>query len=253
MDALRRQPAFERMGFHGARGARRLLAIPEQDEARNAADVVAHRHLRVRLGIDLGEAHARAQLGGHLLEHGRHHLAGATPVGPEVDQHRQAGAGDEAVEAVSGQIERLAWQDQRAAFAAFGGVGQAIVRHAVDGEAVRAGEFHRDFLEANDLASRWWRAPENQACTRQGRSGAIQQRYQFAGGVERRGVVETANVGVADEYLRHGAAAAGAGDHLVLHRGVEIDADLFDLGDAAALEQALGGDAVWAYGGAVQD
>src|SRR5574340_465547 len=107
------------------------------------------------------------------------------------------------------------------------------------------------FLEANDLASRWWRAPENQARTRQGRSGAIQQRHQFAGGVERRGVVETANVGVADEYLRHGAAAAGAGDHLVLLRGVEIDADLFDLGDAAALEQALGGDAVRANGGAV--
>src|SRR5512139_3056505 len=73
MNALRRQPAFERVGFHRAGGARRLNPVPEQDEAGNAADMVAHRHLRVRLGVDLGEAHARAHFGRHLLEDRRHH------------------------------------------------------------------------------------------------------------------------------------------------------------------------------------
>ena len=60
-----------------------------------------------------------------------------------------------------------------------------------------------------------------------------------------------ADVGVADEDLRDGAAAAGAGHHFFLLRRVEVDANLFDLGDAAALEQALCGDAVRADGGAI--
>src|SRR5512135_3678554 len=99
-------------------------------------------------------------------------------------------------------------------------------------------------------ASRLWRVLEIQARARGG-SGACEQRHQFAGGVERRGVVETADVGVADEDLRYGAAAAGAGHHFFLLRRVEVDANLFDLGDAAALEQALCGDAVGADGGAI--
>src|SRR3569832_100466 len=172
LDALRRQPAFQRMGFHRTRDARGLDAIPEQDQAGDAFDVVAHRHLRMGFGIDLGEAHTRAHLGGHLLEHRRHHLAGAAPAGPEIDQYRQSSLGDEAVERVGGEIHGFARQQGRAALTAFGPVGQPIVRHAVDGEAVGAGKFHRESLKRMIFASRWGAMPEILACSGKRRAQA---------------------------------------------------------------------------------
>jgi len=92
--------------------------------------------------------------------------------------------------------------------------------------------------------------------TRAGKSSALsclsagEQRHQTARRIQRGGVVEAADVGVANKYLRHGAATA-AGDHFVLFRRIEIDTDFFDVGDAAALEQTLGRDAIRANGGAL--
>jgi hypothetical protein len=62
---------------------------------------------------------------------------------------------------------------------------------------------------------------------------AAQQRFELAGAVELIQIVTTADVGVADVNLRHGAAA-GLLHHLLATRGIEVDANLFDPGDALA-------------------
>src|SRR5690606_21802748 len=68
--------------------------------------------------------------------------------------------------------------------------------------------------------------------------------------VERRQVVEAADVALSDEDLRH-RAAAGFLDHLVATRRLEIDVDLLDVGDAARLQKHLGALAIRAGAGAV--
>src|SRR5512135_1392513 len=79
---------------------------------------------------------------------------------------------------------------------------------------------------------------------------AAQQRIELAGAVQRRQVVETADVNVADVNLRHGAPP-GLCHHLLALRRVEVDADLLDLRDALRLEQHLGALAIGADGSAV--
>ena len=56
----------------------------------------------------------------------------------------------------------------------------------------------------------------------------LQQRHEAAALVERDQVVAAADVGVADEDLRHGAPA-GELHHGVALGGVQVDADLLDL------------------------
>src|SRR3990167_7834637 len=72
---------------------------------------------------------------------------------------------------------------------------------------------------------------------------ALQQRNQAATLVERDQVVAAADVGVADEDLRHGAPA-GDFDHRVALGRVQVDADILDLRDATLLQQRLGALAV---------
>src|SRR5471030_1369578 len=68
--------------------------------------------------------------------------------------------------------------------------------------------------------------------------------------IERIQIVETADVGVADVNLRHGAAAGLLHHQRALVR-VEVDADFFNRGHALGFQQALGAHAIRADGGGV--
>src|SRR5688572_16834409 len=74
-------------------------------------------------------------------------------------------------------------------------------------------------------------------------SGALQQRDEAAAAVERDQVIAAADVGVADEDLRHGAPLGGV-HHRDAGLGVAVDADLLDLFDALGLEDLLGSNAI---------
>src|SRR5882757_3472019 len=52
-------PAAELLAHHGAALARDLLALVKDDERGNAADAEACAESLLRLGVDLGQAHAR--------------------------------------------------------------------------------------------------------------------------------------------------------------------------------------------------
>src|SRR5687768_12434440 len=66
-----------------------------------------------------------------------------------------------------------------------------------------------------------------------------EQRVEAAGAIERGEVVVAADVPLTDVDLRDGAPA-GALHHFLAARGLEVDADLLDLGHALRLEQPLG-------------
>src|SRR5690348_11070800 len=70
------------------------------------------------------------------------------------------------------------------------------------------------------------------------RAGQGQERLEAAAAVQRDELVAAADVDVADEDLRHRPAVRKA-DHLLALVGVEVDADLVDLLDAALLEKRL--------------
>ena len=70
------------------------------------------------------------------------------------------------------------------------------------------------------------------------RSGALQQCLQAAALVERDQVVAAADMGRADEHLRH-AAPPGERHHRVALTRVQINADIIDLDHAALLRTAL--------------
>ena len=58
----------------------------EDHERRDAHDAVLACELRLLIDIDLAEFVFR-MLGGELLDHGRHHAAGAAPSRPEIHEH----------------------------------------------------------------------------------------------------------------------------------------------------------------------
>src|SRR6266581_568156 len=80
---------------------------------------------------------------------------------------------------------------------------------------------------------------------RHGASGGVEERIEPAGAIEGIEFVAAADVGIADEDLRHGAPS-GPFHHLAAPDRLEIDADLVDSRDALALEQLLGADAIGA-------
>ena len=65
------------------------LAVAEGLDVGDAPDVVAHRQVGVRVGVDLCEGDLPVALADRLLQHRRQRLARAAPVGPEVDDDGQ--------------------------------------------------------------------------------------------------------------------------------------------------------------------
>ena len=81
---------------------------------------------------------------------------------------------------------------------------------------------------------------------------AVEQRQQAVAAIQGDQVVAAADVRRADVDLRHGAPA-GALDHGLALAGVVVDADLFQIGYAAGLEQGFGALAVGTVVRAVHD
>jgi len=70
-------------------------------------------------------------------------------------------------------------------------------------------------------------------------SGALQERRETAGPIERGKVIKAAHMLLTDENLGHGPAA-GDLDHAVALSRIVVDADLMDLLHAALTQQRLG-------------
>ena len=66
-------------------------AVLEQDQRGDVADAVLRRRLRIRLDVDLGDAQLVFVFGRDLVEDRRDHLAGATPLGPEIEKNGLVG------------------------------------------------------------------------------------------------------------------------------------------------------------------
>ena len=64
------------------------LAVLEQDQRRDRANVVKGRRARILVDIQLGDAHLAVELLGDLFQRWRNLPAGAAPLGPEIDDHR---------------------------------------------------------------------------------------------------------------------------------------------------------------------
>src|SRR5690348_7511441 len=78
-----------------------------------------------------------------------------------------------------------------------------------------------------------------QDCWKTGESWRGEQGIEAAGAIEGREVVVAPDMPLAHVDLRHGAPA-GAADHLVAARRIEVHADLLDLGHALGAQQPLG-------------
>jgi hypothetical protein len=81
------------------------------------------------------------------------------------------------------------------------------------------------------------------ACALERPSAGAEQGQQAAAPVEIDQIIAAADVGVADEDLRH-RAPAGQLHHLRALRRFEVDADFVDVADPTLLQQRLGADAV---------
>ena len=75
------RPGEELRQSHRARGPRDFLAVPNENETRNATDVKAGSEIGRRLGVHFHEAEVRLELRSGALEY----TARAAPSRPEID------------------------------------------------------------------------------------------------------------------------------------------------------------------------
>ena len=132
------RPAHDVAGAHGTGLAGHLKAINEQRQGRNAANLVTGPQRLLRLGVHLGHAHARLQLGGSLHVARGHLAARAAPRRPKVHQQRDLVALQVLVKRGLGQVDRLASEQRLFALPAVGRAGKLVRTHAVGGLAMGA-------------------------------------------------------------------------------------------------------------------
>jgi len=135
---VRPDPAHDIRGAHGAGLTRDFMSTPEQGQGRNALDTKPGGDALFILGVELGKPHTWFQLSGRLLKRWCHHLARATPGGPEIDQYRNVVAVDMLLECVAVQFQRMGSEQTLMALAAIGIISQTGYGNAVNGIAVRA-------------------------------------------------------------------------------------------------------------------
>lgn len=70
------------------------LSILEDHERGDRHDPVLDRELLVVIGVEFADLQAAGVLGGQFLDDWRHHLAGAAPGGPKIDEHGHVGIND---------------------------------------------------------------------------------------------------------------------------------------------------------------
>jgi tetratricopeptide (TPR) repeat protein len=138
----RLQPSVEAAGGQRAAHPFDQRAAMEYRQRRDAADGIAGRQARVRIGVDFGEHKvrmARRRPG----EHRREGAAGAAPRGPKVDDDRPFAALDQLGESRLVDRDRCAGQQLAAALAAGGRMVEPFFLDAVGGLAMRAAQEHR--------------------------------------------------------------------------------------------------------------
>src|SRR5256885_2232720 len=89
--------------WHRPDGGSRRLAVLEQDQRRDRHHAVALRDRRLLVDVELHDLEVAA-LGCDLVEHGRDRVARPAPLGPEVDEHRLAGAEHLVLEGLFGDV-----------------------------------------------------------------------------------------------------------------------------------------------------
>ena len=108
------------------------MACGEDGEVGDTADVVASGQLGVALGVDLEDEGLPGHVGGGAGDLGGGGAAGATPLGPEVDEDGDAGVAEDVVEEGEVDGERLAeWWEGVFAGSAAAGVGEVVGVDAV--------------------------------------------------------------------------------------------------------------------------
>jgi chromate reductase, NAD(P)H dehydrogenase (quinone) len=85
------------------------FAVLEDQQGRDAADLILARRRRIVVNVHLGDGDLPAHLFRQRLERGRDLLAGPAPLGPEVDQHGALGLEDEHLEIGIGNGNRHVW------------------------------------------------------------------------------------------------------------------------------------------------
>ena len=126
-------PTHDIGGAHRAGLAGDLASVAEQDQRGNAANAKAGGGLPFYLGIELGQAHLRLQLGSGLLEGGPHHLARPAPGRPEIHQNGNVVAPDVFLEVAGCQLHGVGVEKRLVTSAAPGPVGKAGCRYPVYG------------------------------------------------------------------------------------------------------------------------
>src|SRR5690606_37982002 len=123
----------------------------KRNQGRDAANPQLGSKVRRFFRIDLGEPEAGFQLAGCSRKEGSHHLAGATPGRPKVDNHWKIIAGNPHLEAGFSQIPWSAVAQGLFALAAVGAILQALSRYPVGDKAVGAENLvdagHKKLLE----------------------------------------------------------------------------------------------------------
>ena len=67
-------------------------AVLEHDQRRHGAHIVLRDDAGIGLDVELDDLHLAGEFDRQVVEDGIHRLAGRAPLGPEIDQHRLAGA-----------------------------------------------------------------------------------------------------------------------------------------------------------------
>ena len=114
----------------------RLVQLADQRISKDGVVIIKAQQFR---SLDKNRAEALRRRPGELR---RHHLAGAAPRRPEIDDHRQVRAGDELRQRGAPHGHRLRRQQRLVALAALRRIVETIVGNAVARAAVGTDEIH---------------------------------------------------------------------------------------------------------------
>ena len=103
----------------------------ECDRGWDGADSIPLAQRLVLIRVDFGQSYVRFELCGCLLEKRGHHLAGPTPLCPEVNDHRKVAAREVLSEGLIGEGDRVGREEWMLAPAAHGLVSKARGRDPV--------------------------------------------------------------------------------------------------------------------------
>ena len=137
---LSANPVAQIVRVHCAGLAGDFTTVFENDERGNTADVETTGSVRVRIGIELREAHGRFELFCDPLKVRRHHFAGPAPFCPEIDYDWDAAAFYVRGKTAIGEFDRPACEQWLFALTTGRVIAKPRFRNPVDRIAPRAGD-----------------------------------------------------------------------------------------------------------------